>query len=397
METQRRKAFIINAIYFLLVFALIFVFFRYVIKIIMPFVIALAIAAILQPVIRVLHRKLRFEQTLAAIISVILFYGTVGVILVLLLIQIFSAAKDLFTQIPAVYRDLIEPALNQFMNTLQELVTGLDPELAATLDNMLDTAIESVGSAITNFSVSIVSSLTNYATAIPSFLISMLITVISTFFIAVEYHEIFDFLGRQMEEKTRSLIQAILRVLRSTVFKYGKSYAIILLMTFSELFIGLSIIGIPNAALIAAAIAVFDILPVVGSGAVLIPWILVSFIQGRFMRAIGLLILYIVLVIVRNVTEPKIVGHQVGMPPLVTLICMIVGTALFGGIGLFGLPIAMAVFITLDAHGTINVIRKKPQTNPELLDNEETDLDKATKKLKLTVKKKLSRLRKNHK
>jgi predicted PurR-regulated permease PerM len=142
-----------------------------------------------------------------------------------------------------------------------------------------------------------------------------------------------------------------------TLWSYIRSYAIILTITFGEIFLGLSIIGINNAAGIAVAIAIFDILPVVGSGLVLLPWTIITLISGNLVQGIGLGVLYVVVIVVRQIMEPKIVGDRVGLHPLVTLLSMVLGTYLFGGIGLLGLPITVALLHALNKQGAIHLYR----------------------------------------
>ena len=114
---------------------------------------------------------------------------------------------------------------------------------------------------------------------------------------------------------------------------------LILFMTFMELFIGLKILKVPYAGIIAFVIAILDILPVLGTGGVLIPWSIVSLILGDFITAAGIIILYIVITVIRNIVEPRLIGKQMGLHPVVTLAAMLVGLNLFGIVGLFGFPI----------------------------------------------------------
>jgi predicted PurR-regulated permease PerM len=139
--------------------------------------------------------------------------------------------------------------------------------------------------------------------------------------------------------------------------QYGRSYVLILGITFAELTLGLLILGVKRFVLIALLIAILDIFPVLGTGTVLIPWAVIALIQGSIGRGIGLLVLYAVITVIRQVIEPRIVGKHVGLHPLITLICMFVGTSLFGWIGLFGLPILMAILLELHNSGTLRVFR----------------------------------------
>ena len=145
------------------------------------------------------------------------------------------------------------------------------------------------------------------------------------------------------------------------LFKYIRSYALILSITFAELMIGFGIMhfitGLQNIFLLALLIAVFDILPIVGTGTILIPWAIISLIIGDYASAICLLVIYAVITVVRQFIEPKIVGQQVGLHPVATLLAMIVGSRLFGGLGLLGVPIALAIIKDLNDHGKIHVFK----------------------------------------
>ena len=114
-----------------------------------------------------------------------------------------------------------------------------------------------------------------------------------------------------------------------------------------ELFVGLLLLRVPYAFLLALLIAVVDILPVLGTGTIVIPWGIITLILGNFPLGIGLLILYAIITVVRQSLEPRVVGHQIGLHPLITLISMFVGVSLFGFLGLFGLPIAVTVFVQI--------------------------------------------------
>jgi predicted PurR-regulated permease PerM len=128
-------------------------------------------------------------------------------------------------------------------------------------------------------------------------------------------------------------------------------------ITFIELSIGFTIIGIGKPLLIAVLIALFDILPVLGTGGIMVPWIVISAIQSNYSLALGLLILYMVITIVRNIIEPKIVGSQIGLHPVVTLVSLFVGAQLFGVIGLFGFPITLSLLRHLNETGAIKLFK----------------------------------------
>ncbi|MDO4572861.1 MAG: AI-2E family transporter, partial [Clostridia bacterium] len=100
-------------------------------------------------------------------------------------------------------------------------------------------------------------------------------------------------------------------------------------------------------------------------GMVLLPWTIITALQGDYLRALGLGILYVVVIIVRNIMEPKIVGNRVGLHPIVTLLAMVVGTYVFGPIGLLGLPVTLALIQSLNEQGVIHLYKKKPKPPEE--------------------------------
>ena len=108
-----------------------------------------------------------------------------------------------------------------------------------------------------------------------------------------------------------------------------------------------------------------DVFPILGSGTVLIPWGIICLFTGDIKKGIGLLVLYVVIVILRQVIEPRIIGKRIGMRPIVTLVCMIVGAKLFGGIGLLGVPIAAAIITDLNRSGAIHLFNDDDITEEE--------------------------------
>ena len=111
-----------------------------------------------------------------------------------------------------------------------------------------------------------------------------------------------------------------------------------------------------NAAVIASLIALFDFMPILGSGMILLPWTIFTLIQGKIGRGIGLLVLWLVVVIARQIIEPRIVSKRVGLYPLVTLFFMWLGLKIFGGVGMLALPVIVLVIKDLYESGLLNMI-----------------------------------------
>ena len=358
MSTEKKKKFIVDVAYLALVLALGYLALKYALPLLMPFVLAFLIAYVLRRPIRFLSRVLHVPKGLVAVLLVVLTYGAIGLLLALAGIRITATIASLVQQIPAIYNNYILPDLTDLFTGLEDLLARLDPSLMSTLEELQTQLLNMLWQLVSSLSGLLmggVSLATSLATSLPGFLIRLLLMVISTFFIAIDYEKIVTFCLRCLSGNTRKVVLQIKDYVVGTLFVCIRSYALIMSITFVELSIGLSIIGVNRAMLVALLIAIFDILPVLGTGGIMIPWAILTALGGNMPRALALLVVYVIITIIRNIIEPRIVGKQIGLHPVLTLMSMFVGTHLFGVVGLFGLPILLSLLRYLNDAGTISL------------------------------------------
>lgn len=382
MAVEKRRKFIINVLYWIILIGLIYMGFKYILPLLMPFCIAALFTAIMLPFIKFLTNKLKFKRNISSVIALFLFFALAGGILLFTGVKLVNWIINVANTVPAFYTSTIEPALSGLMDNIENLANDFDPALKSMVENVTPEITSSISSAVTNFSLSVVSALSSFVTKLPSFLVALAMCIIATIFITVDYNRIARFIKRQLPQHTGELVSDVKNHFFATIFKYGRSYFLILLITFIEIAIGLLIIGVDNAILIALLIAIFDIFPIVGAGTILIPWAVIDFIIGKTSLGISLLILYAVEVSIRQIIEPKIVGQQVGLHPVATLMSMYVGTKLFGGLGLFGLPITLAIIKNLNLSGTVHFLKYDEPTEPDEHDDGGKRKEKNPKKEK---------------
>ena len=358
LSTEKKKKFIVDVTYLALVLALGYLALKHALPLLMPFVLAFVIAYVLRRPIRFLSRVLHVPKGLVAVLLVVLTYGVIGLLLALAGIRITATITSLVQQIPSFYYSHILPALTELFTWLEELLAKLDPSLMSALQELQTQLIDMLWQLVSSFSGLLlggVSLATSLATSLPGFLIRMLLMVISTFFITIDYEKIVRFCLGCLRGNTRRVVLQIKAYVVGTLFVCIRSYALIMCITFVELSIGLSIIGIERAMLVALLIAIFDILPVLGTGGIMIPWVILSALGGDLPQALALLVLYVIITVIRNIIEPRIVGAQIGLHPVLTLMSMFVGNHLFGIVGLFGLPILLSLLRYLNDNGTISL------------------------------------------
>ena len=188
---------------------------------------------------------------------------------------------------------------------------------------MVSEALKAAGVKITSYLAGVIA-------ALPSAFITGGVIILSLFYFSKDYDSISVYVKSLFPQSAREKMSGIKNNILSVVLKYFKSYFILLLLTFSELFVGFLFLKIENAFVLAAIIAVVDILPVLGVGIVLLPWALVAFVGGNTPLFMGLLILYAAVYFLRQIEEPRIVGKQMNVHPLFALFTMYAGLKIAG-------------------------------------------------------------------
>ena len=355
MNTEKQRAFIIRFVYICIILTLLYLFLRYVMYAIMPFLIGFLIAFMLRPLIKKLTALSGGHERLWSSLVILLFYATIGAFVTLLFMKGFAFLKDFVEDIPRLYQQNLEPFLNDTLGNVESAWKEVDITSAQALQSFLDGLQNSLYSIISSLSKHLVSMFTGFASSLPNLVIAFFFAIISSFFFNADYQRIISFFIRQLPDKGAQIVFTARHYFTDTIARFAIAYGKIMLLTFFDLTIGLHILGIENALVIAFLIAIFDVLPVLGTGGIMIPWILICFLNKQMKTCVGLLILYLVITVIRNIIEPKIVGKQIGLHPLLMLLCMYLGAKLFGFLGIFILPILILILQNLNDNGILHL------------------------------------------
>lgn len=342
---EKKRKFIINIIFYGLIILLVWIACKFVLPVLIPFMIAFVIASLIRIPVKKIYGVSEVKNKIISIITCIVFYVIIFSILAAVGIKLYHTISDFFFSIPAIYQNEIVPVLNMVLDIIEQTLSSMDVQIATELDNLSHEYVNQIGEYITTFSVNAIKVITGSLAEIPGFLIMTIIVVISTFFCMIDYNKIVDFFISCIPKGKDHDVLKFVRYFRNTVFIYLKSYSLIFILTYSELTIGFTILRIPYAPVIALLVAIFDILPILGVGGILLPWFVILLVMKNIPMAIGMLVLYLVIIFVRNIVEPKLVGEQIGLHPLATLIFMYLGLKFMGIIGMFIFPVTLAMFI----------------------------------------------------
>ena len=360
-KTEKRKKFIIDIIFYVIVIAIIYLSLKYLFYYVIPFLIAIFISYVLQKPINWLSKKTKLSQRICSVImfliGILVFVSIVGFLIYLLI----SEGSSMINQLPNFVREQLPAISKEVSQTFSGILEKLPIEIQTMLENSASNFTSSIQSNIINLSTSLLSFVANIAKSLPKLLLDFIITIIATFFLTVDYHKVIDFFMRQVPSRHHHLIRNSKEVFVKSILKMLKSYLIIIGITYCELAIGFSIINIiipnsiPYALSIAVLVAIVDILPILGTGTVLIPWSVILLITGNITFGICIILLYAIITIARNVIEPRIIGKQVGLHPLITLFFMYIGLQLFGFIGMIALSLLIIVLVKMNDSGKISL------------------------------------------
>ncbi|MDR1928382.1 MAG: sporulation integral membrane protein YtvI [Oscillospiraceae bacterium] len=384
-KIEARAGRIINVLYYTMMLAAFYLFMRYAFWLVFPFLFSFFVAMVLQKPMNYAHKKIRLKKSFSAVALVLLFYLSVVVIIALLGVRLFNGAKA-FIDFLMGQADHAPKLIRELQTHISSLVTWLPDSLEerfnTSMGNFVDSLLagvnakgETVGmwaSLLSRFNFewlkTPLSGMLITASKIPSVLISAAITVVSSFFMTTAYDSIVGFIKRQLNPEKCEALSASKRILFSSLGKLIRSYAMIIGVTFGELMLGLFLLTLITEfdgkylLGIAMVTALVDILPVLGTGSILVPWALYHLIMGNIGFGIGLLVLYAVIIVVRQVLEPKLIASNLGLPPIVTLAGMFIGLQLFGFIGLFILPLLLILLKVLNDEGVVRLWKRGEKT-----------------------------------
>jgi len=372
-KVAKRRDFLIDLVYVMAIIGLVYVFFKYCFVIAAPFLLSFFFAVILQRPLGWLDKKTKNKM-----------HSFWSIVLVLLCVAIILG--PVISIIAALFREIgnFISFLGEQLNDLPTFLVTLQNEILKAIKFLPDSIYTSVsenitqffGNLINDFDVSklginmssITSGLSNgisgvYSVVknIPSILISVVIGVIAWILFTKDYKKVVKFIKLQLPDKHKNLLSETKKIFSSTILKMCRAYGLIMFITFCENFLGLTILNLIGVMknsyvfVIAICIAVFDILPVAGSGGILIPWSLIALVTGNVGQCVGLLILYAVITVIRQYIEPKIVGDSLGVNPLVTLAGLYFGLKLFGFMGMFIVPICVMTLKAFNDAGRIHL------------------------------------------
>jgi len=310
----------------------------------LPFVAGWIIALIASPMVRFFEKKVKLKRKAGSAIVIIVVIGLVVLLLYLAGVRLIEEGVGLVNALPDMWEN-IEAEFSEIGNNLNIVYEKLPKDIQTTLSDVTSRIGSYVGELLGGLGTPTIAAVGNFAKQLPSIIIGVIMALLSSYFFVADRSGINEWFNRHMPRSLQNRYHMVKRSLVRAVGGYFKAQFKIEIWMYILLVIGFTILGVDYALLIAIGVAFLDFLPFFGTGTVMVPWAILKILSGDYQMALGLLIIWGVGQLVRQVIQPKIVGDSVGVPPIPTLFLLFIGYKLGSVIGMIvAVPIGLIVY-----------------------------------------------------
>ena len=319
-----------------------------------PFIIAMILAFFMNPLVNFLEQKGRLPRSVSVFLALLLIFSVLAGLIILLITEIVSGTNYLASVIPdhienfvTYIENFVAHTIIPFYNDTATLFNQLDPTQQQTIIKNIQDIGHNFTTDVSHF---IQASLKNIPTIIgwiPSTATILFFSLMATFFISKDWHRLVKMTGKLLPYKIFSDGKKVILDLKQALFGFIVAQFTLLSLTTITILIGFLILRVEYAITIALICGLIDFIPYLGTGSVFIPWIIYELITGDTQFAMGLLVLYIVVIVQRQLIEPKVLSSSIGIDPLATLIALFAGYKIMGFLGLILGPIILVIINTL--------------------------------------------------
>ena len=315
----------------------------------MPFVIGWGIAAIEAPLVNWLEKKFNIVKKLGSALIVILVIGLIVVGIYFAVSRIILEVGDLIKNIPELYAQL-ESGLRQIGSAMSGIFEKLPVVIQDGCNTVVANLDQYMGDLVSRISEPTVMAAGNFAKSLPSYLISVIVAILSAYFFTIQREDVLKWMKQIAPPSVEKRMTLVMDNLRYAVGGYFKAQFKIMGVVFLILLVGFAVLGVRYFVLVAFLISFLDFLPIFGTGTAMIPWGIYKFLMGDYKMAILLIAIYAVTQLVRQLLQPKLVADSVGMNPLVTLLLLYIGYRIGSVLGMIlAVPVGMVLINMLQA------------------------------------------------
>lgn len=310
---------------FFIVYTIVFFVFFSTLNYTLPFVLALLFALMLKKPTEILIKKFKLNCSLASLISTIIFF-TIIITLLSWGITVLTQEAIQLGKNTQIYVSKNSSNISSYLNDLKKYYSNIDPNIISALEKNFSSYIAKLSNLTVQVTGRIVSTLLGFLAAIPNILMIVLFTLLTTYFFTKDMtshkNKILNILSPSKSNKISYVFSESKRMLGN----YLLSYLMIICVTFLETLIVFLIFKVKYAVILSIICAIADILPIIGIGIIYIPLaIIYFFFIQNYIAAFGIIVSYILVSVIRQIIEPKIVSASLGIHPVSVLAALFIG------------------------------------------------------------------------
>ncbi|MBE5868713.1 MAG: sporulation integral membrane protein YtvI [Lachnospiraceae bacterium] len=325
-----------------------------------PFIIGWIIACIAWPPVRFFEEKLKIKRKAGSAFVVIVVIGVVVLCLYLIGAKLVEEIVGFVGDLPEMWGSL-QKDFNDISQNMSGIYEKLPKNVQDTLANIGASAYDIVVDLLERLSSPTLEAVGNFALQLPTIIIGIIMCLLSSYFFVAERGIWSKGIRKLVPESVQFRLSLVKRSILKAVGGYFKAQLKIEIWIYLLLVIGLLILQVDYVLLVALGIAFLDFFPFFGTGTVMVPWAIIKFLSADYKMTIGLLIIWGVGQLVRQIIQPKIMGDSMGMPPLPTLVLLYIGYKIGGVFGMIlAVPIGIIV-VTMYQEGAFDTIKKSFQ------------------------------------
>ena len=307
----------------------------------MPFVVAWIIACIATPIVKLVEKHLKLKRKASMVFVVVAIIGGVVAALYGVGLQIVKVVASFISDLPQMWENVRVEARGMILIVF-ELLEKLPGDGTAALEELISNSGDYVAEAISNLSMPTISAVGSLASKLPDIIIFTIMCLLATFFFVVERENIHQKFRTYVPKSILNVWDLVKKCFVESIGGYFKAQFKIEIWIYLLILLGLVILKVSYAPIIALGIAILDLLPVFGTGAVLWPWAVINLVNGHYLAAAGMMAIWGISQFVRQLIQPKFVGDTLGVHPIPTLFLLFTGYKLSG---VFGMIIAVPLGI----------------------------------------------------
>ena len=326
-----------------------------------PFLCALVLAWVLNPAVRWLQRKTNLSRKALSMVLVVLVFAVIGGILFGLGWVAVDQVRLLFDN----RQSLLDGRLDGLVGVVNSVggwlegLGGLVPQgVLTTSEDLMNTLVRWVqGLDFSGWLTEMAGQAPSMVTNVSNFAVALVVFMMGSYFITGDYPRLRFELTDRVPMVARDFCRSVKNIFMSAFGGYVKSQLILSAGVFAILSIGFFLMGQPYGLLLAFGLSVLDFIPIIGSGTVMVPWAVVDMILGQYGEAAALMAVWGVIALFRQLAEPKILGNQTGLSPILSLVGIYVGMKAGGVLGMVVGPLLLLVCINLAKLGIFRPVR----------------------------------------